>query len=75
MCQSNLLLLFISRDFVAIEKPFTLAILVAVNTHEAATARYTEHLDHRPHLAQKPRNSPPPLPNLNPLPDVEFALL
>jgi hypothetical protein len=75
VCQSNLLLRLASRDFVAIEKPFTLAILVAINTHQAATARHTEHLDHRPHLAQKLRNSPQPLPNLNPLPDVEFALL
>jgi hypothetical protein len=68
------LLRFADHDFVAIEKPFALAIRVAVDAYETAIARDAENLDDRPRPAQEPWDRPAALLNVDPIPAVDFAL-
>jgi hypothetical protein len=48
----------IDYDFVAVEKPFTLAIRVAGNAYHTAVARHTKHLGHRSYLADQRGKQP-----------------
>jgi hypothetical protein len=59
----------VDRDFIVIEKPFPLAIGIAVDLHQAALTRRAEDLDDGPDLVQEPRDRPPPLPNDDSIPD------
>jgi hypothetical protein len=42
----------VNHDLVAIEKPFTAAIRVAIDAHEAAALWHPKHLGYRPYSAQ-----------------------
>src|SRR6266487_4284752 len=74
ICQGTHPLRFAGRDFVAIEKPLT-AIWIAIDAHEAGIKRHTKYLDHRPDPAHERWKRPFPMPNVYPIPDVEFSPL
>jgi hypothetical protein len=62
------------RDLIAIEKPFTRAISVTVNTYQAAILRHTEHLDHRPRPAHEiVTQRLAALPNMDPISNVDCS--
>jgi hypothetical protein len=56
-----------------VAKPFSLAVPIAIQVHEAAIARHAEDLDHGPDLVQERGNRPPPLANEDPIPDGRFT--
>jgi hypothetical protein len=66
----------VNDDFIAIEKPFTHAIRVAINAYEAAAVRHPEDLDNRPGLAHEIRKQRPAArPYANPIPAIQVARL
>jgi hypothetical protein len=72
--KESLQLRVIDRDFVAVEKPFALAITVASDAHHATIPGQTEHLNHHPDFADKRWKRPLSLPDLDTIPDDEVAL-
>jgi hypothetical protein len=63
-----------NRDFIAIEKPLTHAIRVAINAYEAAIVRHPKDLDNRPDLAHElQKQRPPARVYADPIPAIEFA--
>ena len=65
-----------NHDFIAIEKPFTHAIRVAINADKAAALRHPEDLDNRPHLAHELwKQWPAAQLYANPIPVIEVAQL
>ena len=65
-----------NHDFIAIEKPFTHAIRVAINAYKAAAFRHPEDLDNRPHLTHELwKQWPAARLYANPIPVIEVAQL